>query len=739
MESIAFKEWAKSESLVLNAKLQEFDGAVVGFDGEDYLHTLLTNPQTREPLLPALGGLPFALEQHVDSDLENLKKAGIKPMFIFNGLDTACKDRKSIAKESQKAIAGLDEAWRVYDLGRGDDAVLAFGKACTYRTSHIVRSLLFHLHRKGVYVAVAPYSAAAQLVHMEREKYLSAIYGSASVLVFGAEKVLISFDWDSKRVAFISKDQILAKLVLNQSQFVDLCLLAGTSILSPLPEIDMDSTPKIPAARAVMAQAGNDGHAVCVRAKDEDYLALFRKAKAAVKHMVIVFENGEIKQLDAENVSNDTHEFISQRLPEEIFAYQMHGFVGHRVLNWRTRQEVFETPPLDGGNSQVYRELVQEKLRPLRTRTLALLTQPLHRYFSKKEVDLICWFNENGKRPLGVSDALSPDNTRDAESWHVKESLMSQSAEAKQIDVNTCPIQYAIAVLSDETLAKKTVTRKNNGEHSVLSHQKELLSNIMWRFLQDRNYINSDHTLSAWGKALKTAFEQASSDGYLSKTDPPGEAEEAIFLAFELLRMDVLNNKQLFLTPPYSGAPMRGSESDKANVLLISRVACLGTFQHDAIGYTGPLSRHLLAFHQVAAAVRNSLRDLTEIHGCNMMMSGSAVRIRDNADFTDVGAKLPFGKEPDLGLALVVKSHLDELSQEPSRRANIAQWFNHALDISADLEKAWKMWDAINAGVQAADSAILSTEIRNMFANANTWLQEKTKASRMSNGTDGAS
>lgn len=117
-----------------------------------------------------------------------------------------------------------------------------------------------------------------------------------------------------------------------------------------------------------------------------------------------------------------------------------------------------------------------------------------------------------------MSDAITSDVYKDAETWHVRDTLVSQSAEAKIIDVFTSPIQFAIAALSDDTLAKKTVTRRKQDEHSVLRSRSELLSNIMWRFLQDRNYINSDHTLSAWGKALKTAFERASSDGYLGKT-----------------------------------------------------------------------------------------------------------------------------------------------------------------------------------------------------------------------------
>ena len=243
----------------------------------------------------------------------------------------------------------------MYDLGRGDEAVLAFGKACTYRTAHITRSLLFHLHRKGIQVFVAPYSAAAQLVYHQDDNSIVAISGSASALAFNADKVIIGFDWENKRVSFIIKEQLLAKLSMNQSQFVDLCLLAGLSLLSPLPEIDTEATPKIPAARAVLAQCGFDGHAVCVRAKDEQYLTLFRKAKTAVRHMIICTGDGEDKQLDFENCPNDTHEFISTRLPEEIFYYHQRGFIGQRVLNSRVRQEVFETPPLDGGHSQIYK------------------------------------------------------------------------------------------------------------------------------------------------------------------------------------------------------------------------------------------------------------------------------------------------------------------------------------------------------------------------------------------------
>jgi len=167
-------------------------------------------------------------------------------------------------------------------------------------------------------------------------------------------------------------------------------------------------------------------------------------------------------------------------------------------------------------------------------------------------------------------------------------------------------------------------------------------------------------------------------------------------MAFELLRLDILNNKHMFTTPPFSGPPLRGTETDKANTLLISRIATLGLFRHDTIGYTGPLSRHLLAYHQLTAAVRGAQRDLLEMHACNMLLSGAVSRDVPPKQLTDLGASLPFVREPDLGLSLVVKSYLDELSNDAGRRSDIRKWFNHAVDINGDLEKAWKMWSAVS-------------------------------------------
>ncbi|KAK0767316.1 hypothetical protein LTR59_018400, partial [Friedmanniomyces endolithicus] len=67
--------------------------------------------------------------KHVDDDLQGFRDADIKPIFVFNGLQAASKDGTMVVREAKRAAKILDDAWSIYDQGRGEDAVNAFGKA----------------------------------------------------------------------------------------------------------------------------------------------------------------------------------------------------------------------------------------------------------------------------------------------------------------------------------------------------------------------------------------------------------------------------------------------------------------------------------------------------------------------------------------------------------------------------------------------------------------------------------
>lgn len=80
-----------------------------------------------------------------------------------------------------------------------------------------------------------------------------------------------------------------------------------------------------------------------------------------------------------------------------------------------------------------------------------------------------------------------------------------------------------------------------------LSTLDEVVYNSIWRFLALREYVDTDHKLTAWGKTLVAAITSLKGNSDL---------EEAAVLAVELIRLGVLNsNLDMF---PYNGAPMRG-------------------------------------------------------------------------------------------------------------------------------------------------------------------------------------
>jgi len=170
--------------------------------------------------------------------------------------------------------------------------------------------------------------------------------------------------------------------------------------------------------------------------------------------------------------------------------------------------------------------------------------------------------------------------------------------------------------------------------------------NTTCRVLHLRGYVDDKHNLTRWGQVLHTALSHLNGNPHL---------EEPVFIAVELARLGLLTARNMF--PTYTGAPFRGSgiyaplnptyqgtkfltailDIEQRNTLLVSRVACLGQLRHRVIGYTGPLSRHLLAYHSLISAVRNDLHDLADVCLTTMLLNGDGERNRKI--LTEIGLK----------------------------------------------------------------------------------------------------
>ena len=727
-----FQEWATQSSTLQKWPFSSLEGRGIAIDAETYVDKILSGESTKEPLLPALGGLPFLIESTLSDHIEQLRAAKIKVVFVFNGQGT--NDQHKALQTALRHSKNVDEAWNLYNASDPEKAVAQFGNSCTFQVDHIYRYVQKLLFENNVDFLVAPYSASAQLAQMEISNFADAVFGSSEVLMFEVEKVILDLDFTTKEFTGVFRRTCIENLTPGSSTlFLDACLLAGSSFLPTLPQLDAEigspsKTPKIKAAAELLKRSSLTGDQICIQNQDDlaaqalKYSDSFRKAFMSVKHHVVM-SNNKIEPLRKDSIPNDVHSFVGQRLPDELFTYQSRGIVGTRVLAWRTASEIIETPPLDGGESITYKMLVRDQLVPQRLQALSLLSYSLHRFYQHNSVTLRCWFEMGQSKTLSITDAADLKTT--ISDWNVR--LEAISTKAKTLEQNASSLAFAIESLRDSDFAKKTITPRKNG-YTPLTSAEEISANSLWRFLSLRGYIASDHTLTPLGKCLAEAYSQCK----LLK----GTYEEAVFVAIELLRLKLLNADNLFPVPPYHGAPYRGSTSDQRNTLLVSRIACLGHLKHKVIGYTGPLSRHLLAYQSVISAVRGSQRDILEMTMCTLLLSGNVDRKVELEELQKPAFSLPFLRDADCALGIAVKHYLDELSAQTEQPLSAPvrdsvkdkgakSWFPHAEAFEESLTGAFHLWDAVYAAVKVAPEEVASKTIKQEWAAVDKWLEER--------------
>ncbi|PGH19435.1 hypothetical protein AJ80_03936 [Polytolypa hystricis UAMH7299] len=716
----SFDDWASTRGQTLH--LSALKGSVIGIDATHYLDQHLNHHVTKEPLLIALGGFPFALKANIEKEIQALKALGISCVFIFNGLDFG-KRELDFSRQSQN-LRALEQAWDFYDQQQAEQVVDAFSSAGSTKPENLYKFLQRILYAEGVDFFVAPYGSIAQLAYLEKgpNRFIDAVFGTSDLFLFEVDKVITKIDTDLHQFTWITKQVCQDDLGrLSNEQFVDFCLLLGSPYLRTFPPFENPSYPgkgvNIREAVALFNNSGRTALGLCTQFEDDrrvhdlQYADRFKRAYMTVKHHVIMDTEGKVGPLDPENVSSDLHELIGQRLPEELYFYMSNGILGAQVPNWLTSGELVIALPLGTEDTEVYRRLVGEQLMPIRTQSLCLLSNSLHRFYQTKAISIRPWFDEKSERSINLKDLPSVKDL--VVSWKIQSEKFPE--KIRELQTNSPLLTFAVKSLRDSNFAASTISPR---DAPTLVSKSDIVANVTWRFLQLRGYVNEKHQLTQWGETLEKA---------LSTLNPSENLEEATFIAIEMLRLGVLSAKDWF--PNISGGPMRGSEDEKNFNLLISRVACIGKIRHKPIGYSGPLSRQLLSFRSLVCATRAELRNLTEVILAGLLLSGEADR--DRSDWTELSLSLPFIDDNDCGLGIAVRTYLDDLPQqaEPTSeqvraetKAKGTDWFQHADSFNGNLDMAFHLWDAV---YQASQNGPREFRDAKFWDEANKWLQER--------------
>lgn len=149
------------------------------------------------------------------------------------------------------------------------------------------------------------------------------------------------------------------------------------------------------------------------------YADRYKKVIMTIKHHVVLESNGVVGPLDFDHAPGDVHEFVGQRLPEELFFYISKGMLGTQIPNWLTSGEIDLSLPGGVIDSEPYRRLIIEQLNPLRTEALKILAESLNYYYQSRTIRVRSWDGRDAQSLTIPLKEISPLKTKMLQ-WKVR-------------------------------------------------------------------------------------------------------------------------------------------------------------------------------------------------------------------------------------------------------------------------------------------------------------------------------
>ncbi|KAK5656330.1 hypothetical protein OQA88_4710 [Cercophora sp. LCS_1] len=709
--------WIKTQ--VVQHAVADLQGCAIAVDASYYIHLQL-EASPPEPLLTALGGLT-GIQGRIETDLDNWAANDITPLFVFDGQPIIGQEEVTTTKIRQ-ANEKTKYAWNLYFEGQADDAVTAFGQdSSSYRPQNLYPLLQQILKQRKLHFLVAPYNAAAQIAYFDMidSDQVGGIMGSLELMLYPINDVVIrSINWETSSVDAVSKPNILKAMNVSELLFVDAFLMAGTSFLPPFPPLldrtlTKNQTHSISDAVNILRTAEKNISVACttfhdvLKMQDPNWLDKWRKARMAVKHPIYITEEGEVKVHDYDRLTHDNHEYLGLQLPPELFHYLNTGLIGPRILSWITHGQLLVAPTLDGVVSEEYKALVTNGSVRIKEAALSLVIPRLNRGIHHKDITMKVWYDRNFTYKVWDSHESKADFSQQVSGWRVADESVVASKFPRFAHGS---ILSEVTALQNPEFAALTLfagSKDKIKEKPKTIESSGLIQSIcLWRFLHIRGYVDDQHELTRWGKALAISL---SSIEATAKDVPDAHLFEHVLVAYELLRLELLNARHRH--EELRGLPINGSEEDKLSLLLISRCATLLKLRHEANGYTGPLNKNLLAFRSLASEVRSTDRDLIEALLASMFMYAQANRTRD--DNWELSHGLPFLSDPDVAFGIAVKTYFDDIGADwtaekklERKKAFPDQYVPYATCFAEDLDVACSFFDSLYAGVKTLENEI---------------------------------
>ena len=266
--------------------------------------------------------------------------------------------------------------------------------------------------------------------------------GSADCFLFNIDKIITNFNNSNASFDWLSKSACQEKLEkVPYSVFRDAQLLLGSTYLPTFPPLERGSSgnkTNIRDALNLLTASGRSVVQLCHQYRDDalvqslQYVDRYKKAIMTLRHHVVLETNGKASPMDLSHAPGDVHEFVGQRLPEELYFYISKGILGPQVPNWLTSGEIVLSLPGGCADSEVYRRLMSDQLNTFRTQTLGLLSNSLNRYYQTKPITLKVWYDSDvGDKVINLREL--PSVKASMASWKVHEDILQAAFRKPQV------------------------------------------------------------------------------------------------------------------------------------------------------------------------------------------------------------------------------------------------------------------------------------------------------------------
>ncbi|AAS53093.2 AER414Wp [Eremothecium gossypii ATCC 10895] len=740
-------------ALVGSAPIESLNGITLGIDVDHYVSRLLTNK--REQYLDAIGGFPTSLKMYIESDLQVFQENNVVPVFVFSGSPVANQLHHQ-SHLSVDASAGVGQApagqrtvyeaiiaqrnklWAHWSNQLNNtkstyiDQPLSPGESFRHNVPLNFRrfqaDLIQYFISKGINYMVAPYSSWIQLAYLLEDGYVDGIYGPTDLLlVESVPKFILGMEFPNREFRFVDRGRILTEFKLSFEDFLDINMAVGNDLqpftLPPLQVYPQQQVFEI--ALDMSVNGGTNFYTYLLtnpmQLDSTKLLSYYQKGVAALKYMPVLKTNGRVElygydetelhnkeQDENVEVPNDIHDFIQQRLPHEYNFYRSIGLISSKLLDIVSTGVYFEYPPLDGGSSDSYRNLVKKSVEQFKNKEINLLTQPINRYYQIKPIKHVKWFSPGDD--ITLVNRVTPSIYDRVKHIYVRTDDKTRAFSMLEF----------INVLKDsKDMAKDfTVSSKKPGPIiGELTAPFDLLATNFLRLLSLLGFFKYESTLkpTKYGEALMK----------FNELNLELEFYEPFLVLLMFFKLGVLKLGEETQPPTQSAlsqVTLRSYPKESQCILCLTRVLTLFKLRQKPANYYGPIDKKTLTFREHLDYVKQNISELFEAVLVSSLAAGEFNRIQlDNAEWQQkIVGNAPFKvSTPNTVMAMMWEFYLQKWLHNGQDKqdalalvSNSFSAYKHVPNLEEEMKRALKYLENVKSllGVMHALDLIQESE-----------------------------